>query len=725
MFQETHLSTSLEISSLNLKNALDHHLHISLSHDSSLSVLCYDSVLCYLSNVIHHGPINEIESNLTRFFTYKQLEQAYYNLQNSLQYSLSIINSTTDQHVYDIIEQCKNNLTNVSCLLSTIQKIYSNKLFSYLPIFVTNDWIHMIRYIQELAKFDRPSTTTVADLEGQITDLTQYISLLQQSINNVKNLPSSTLTTASIESSTSTDQCCLRTYCQHTTNQRITSIIDSPTSSWTSLDLDKSLIPAINQPIPGFIRNPVSNFLMPTSPQINEITSSMMSTDDNISSDDEQSISSKTGSVVVIRDDDLWIYPVGVDVRKTKFYPHEYIRSQSLFNPTNETNDRNNTFIRTNSFDDEDFARNSLAKLKPQHKKHKKGKVVAEETPWFPRRITDLDQCSNKVLLYGVDLDADHPGFTDQVYRARRMYFHDVAIAYKHGDPIPRVAYTKEETETWGVVFRNLNNLYPTHACNEYLANWPLLREKCGFREDNIPQLEDISRFLRERTGFTLRPVAGYLSPRDFLYGLAFRVFHCTQYIRHSSNPSYTPEPDCCHELLGHIPLLADPNFAQFSHEIGLAAIGASEEDINRLATCYFFTIEFGLCRQNGGLRAYGAGLLSSCAELEHALSDQAKKIPFDPDVVCKQTCLITTYQDQYFVSASFVEAKEKMREFAVSIKRPFAVRYNPYNQSIEIVSNTQHVAQIISDLKGDMCIIFDALKKLQNSFTNGINNEK
>ncbi|CAF5228013.1 unnamed protein product, partial [Rotaria magnacalcarata] len=122
---------------------------------------------------------------------------------------------------------------------------------------------------------------------------------------------------------------------------------------------------------------------------------------------------------------------------------------------------------------------------------------------------------------------------------------------------------------------------------------------------------------------------------------------------------------------------------------------------------------EFGLCRQHDGLRAYGAGLLSSCSELQYALSDQAKKIQFDPDVVCKTKCLITTYQHQYFVSASFVEAKEKMRQFALSIKRPFAVRYNPYNQSIEIVSNTQHVAQIISDLKGDICIIFDALKKL------------
>ncbi|CAF0766356.1 unnamed protein product [Adineta ricciae] len=711
MFQKSPVNISL-LSSSHIQNALSHQLYISLTDDSSLSVLCYDTVLCYLVNVIGHGSLNEIEDNLKRYFTYKQLEEAYSNLQNVLHYSLSILNPDLDHHAQEILQQCLNDLHDSSCLLALIQLIHTNRLFSYLPVFVSNDWISMIRNVQDLEKIDAPSSSTIENLENQIINLKENLFSLNQLVDNLKHIPS--IVSPNIDSPSLTDQCCLRTYCQHALNSRIASIIDSPSSSWSSLDTEKPALTSYNRTIPGFIRNPVSSFLMPTAPSTTEQMDPMFSLDDNMSSDEELSTNSKTGSIVVIRDDDLWIYPAGVDLQKPKAKFPEYNRSHSLFDTVLE---RKQSFARRISFDDNDFvSRKTFEKMPTQVKKHKKGKAVTDEIPWFPQRITDLDQCSVKVLLYGADLDADHPGFTDQVYRARRMYFHDLAIAYKHGDPIPRVEYTREETETWGIVFRKLNKLYPTHACNEYLANWPLLREKCGFREDNIPQLEDISCFLRERTGFTLRPVAGYLSPRDFLYGLAFRVFHCTQYIRHSSDPSYTPEPDCCHELLGHIPLLADPTFAQFSHEIGLAAIGASEDDINRLATCYFFTIEFGLCRQNDGLRAYGAGLLSSCAELEHALSDKAKKLPFDPDVVCKQTCLITTYQDQYFVSASFIEAKERMREFALSIKRPFTIRYNPYNQSISVVSNTQHVEQIISDLKGDICIIFDALKKFQTS---------
>ncbi|XP_054632626.1 tryptophan 5-hydroxylase 2 [Dunckerocampus dactyliophorus] len=336
-----------------------------------------------------------------------------------------------------------------------------------------------------------------------------------------------------------------------------------------------------------------------------------------------------------------------------------------------------------------------------------------EEVPWFPMKISELDQCSHRVLMYGSELDADHPGFRDELYRQRRKYFVEVAMKYKFGQPIPRIEYTPEEVRTWGVVFRELNKLYPTHACREYLKNLPLLSQHCGYREDNIPQLEDVSLFLRERSGFTVRPVAGYLSPRDFLAGLAYRVFNCTQYVRHSTDPLYTPEPDTCHELLGHVPLLADPKFAQFSQEIGLASLGASDEDVQKLATCYFFTIEFGLCKQEGRLRAYGAGLLSSIGELRHALSEKACVKTFDPKTTCSQECLITTFQDVYFVSESFEEAKQKMREFAKTIKRPFSVYYNPYTQSVDLLKDTRSIENVVQDLRSDLTTVCDALGKM------------
>ncbi|XP_035713261.1 tryptophan 5-hydroxylase 1 isoform X1 [Folsomia candida] len=334
------------------------------------------------------------------------------------------------------------------------------------------------------------------------------------------------------------------------------------------------------------------------------------------------------------------------------------------------------------------------------------------DMPWFPRKIQDLDQ-SQRVLMYGSELDADHPGFKDPVYRKRRKFFSDLAMGYKYGQTIPRIEYTPEEVRTWGTVFRELHKLYPKYACKEYLENWDQLIQYCAYREDNVPQLQDIDIFLKRKTGFQLRPVAGYLSPRDFLAGLAFRVFHCTQYIRHSSDPFYTPEPDCCHELLGHMPLLANPSFAQFSQEIGLASLGASEEEVGKIATCYFFTVEFGLCKQDNELRVFGAGLLSSVAELKHALEAVNKIRRFEPDVTCKEECIITSYQNAYFYTDSFEEAKDKMRAFASTIQRPFGVRYNPYTQSVDILSNAQKIAALVSELRGDLCIVRNALKKI------------
>ncbi|XP_031619504.1 protein henna [Contarinia nasturtii] len=334
--------------------------------------------------------------------------------------------------------------------------------------------------------------------------------------------------------------------------------------------------------------------------------------------------------------------------------------------------------------------------------------------PWFPRRIRELDRFANQILSYGAELDSDHPGFTDQTYRERRKYFADIAFNYKHGEKLPHVNYTEEEIRTWGIVFNNLTKLYKTHACREHNHVFPLLIDNCGYREDNIPQLEDVSNFLKDCTGFTLRPVAGLLSSRDFLAGLAFRVFHSTQYIRHPSKPLYTPEPDVCHELLGHAPLFADPAFAQFSQEIGLASLGAPDDYIERLATCFWFTVEYGLCRQDGEVKAYGAGLLSSFGELEYCLTDKPELREFEPSKTGEQKYPITEYQPVYFVSDSFEDAKEKMIKYANTIPRPFGVRYNAYTQSIEVLDSKHQLEQLMQELSTEFQTLHNAFKVLQ-----------
>jgi len=292
----------------------------------------------------------------------------------------------------------------------------------------------------------------------------------------------------------------------------------------------------------------------------------------------------------------------------------------------------------------------------------------------------------------------------------------NLASDYRHGHPIPAVEYTPEEIETWRIIYNKLKALYPTHACRQHIYVFPLLEQNCGYSPDNIPQLEEVSRFLQECTGWRLRPVKGLLSARDFLNGLAFRVFHSTQYIRHHSKPLYTPEPDVCHELLGHVPLFADPDFADFSQEIGLASLGATDDDIQKLVTCYWFTVEFGLCKQGKEMKAYGAGLLSSFGELEYCLGGTDEKPRYE-QIDMEKTALvpypITSYQPVYFIAESFQDAKEKMVQFSQTLDRPFAVRYNALTQSIDILDTKQKLHRVIKDVQSQLCALDMAVQKL------------
>jgi phenylalanine-4-hydroxylase len=312
--------------------------------------------------------------------------------------------------------------------------------------------------------------------------------------------------------------------------------------------------------------------------------------------------------------------------------------------------------------------------------------------PWFPRRIAELDRIADNTLQAGTDLQSDHPGFNDPAYRARRAQIDALARSHAHGREIPLVDYTPDEVATWGAVYRRLGELHERYACAEYLRALEVMTRQCGYGPERVPQVRTVSDFLRSRTGFRLRPVAGLLGSRDFLNGLAFRVFFSTQYLRHHSAPFYTPEPDLCHELIGHAPMFADPAFAGLSQEIGLASLGASDAEIERLARCYWFAVEFGLLRERGALKAYGAGVLSSFGELEYAcaptrpaggVTARPELRPWDPAAAAVQDFPITEYQPVYFVADSLQDAKSRMQEFCRNLARPFYARFNPVTESI------------------------------------------
>lgn len=261
-----------------------------------------------------------------------------------------------------------------------------------------------------------------------------------------------------------------------------------------------------------------------------------------------------------------------------------------------------------------------------------------------------------------VKLEPDHPGFQDSEYRKRRNVIAEIAFSYKPGDAIPAAPYTEEEHQVWQKIWRALRPAHLAHACHEYLK----CLEKLDFDGSRIPQLDEVSRKVEAISGFRLEPVAGLVEPRVFLESLANGTFLCTQYIRHHSTPLYTPEPDVAHEIIGHAVTLASPRFARINRLFGEAVKRTSKKaDLDRLARVYWFTIEFGVLREDGKVKAYGTGLLSSAGELEEM--HKAEMRPLNLAVALEHEYDPSHYQKLLFCAASFDEMESMLTNFLTS----------------------------------------------------------
>lgn len=261
------------------------------------------------------------------------------------------------------------------------------------------------------------------------------------------------------------------------------------------------------------------------------------------------------------------------------------------------------------------------------------------------------------------ELHLDHPGANDAQYRERRNYIASLAKKFRETGVITDVEYTDEEQRVWQIVAERLEDLQQKYASPFYLQ----AKKDLGITTRRIPQLSEMNRRLKELTGFRLAPIEGLVETRGFLSWLSYRVMLSTQYIRHTSKPEYTPEPDIVHESIGHIPMFTNPNFADFSQFIGHGARIASDKQLEELGRLYWFTVEFGMVEHEGEIKAYGAGLLSSFGELEHAFSDRVDRRKFDLEEVINQDYSYSDMQKILYVIPSYAELKEQTRKYIES----------------------------------------------------------
>jgi phenylalanine-4-hydroxylase len=261
-----------------------------------------------------------------------------------------------------------------------------------------------------------------------------------------------------------------------------------------------------------------------------------------------------------------------------------------------------------------------------------------------------------------VQLEADHPGFLDPEYRARRNDIARRSTGYRNGDPIPLISYSDQENEIWHIVSGELAPKHEKYACETFLS----AKDRLRLPTERIPQLTEVTERLVPQTGFGYEPVAGLAPLREFYGAFARRSFFSTQYIRHPSVPQYTPEPDIVHEVIGHANQLADPVFADIYLEVGHAVERTtSQEALGFLSRVFWFSLEFGVVQEQGELRTYGAGLLSSVGELDEFRSADVR--PVDYPEMGSAVYDITHYQPVLYAFSSMGELEESLTTFYTS----------------------------------------------------------
>lgn len=229
-------------------------------------------------------------------------------------------------------------------------------------------------------------------------------------------------------------------------------------------------------------------------------------------------------------------------------------------------------------------------------------------------------------------------------------------------------AFTAEEHAVWDTLYERQIKLLPGRASKAFLRGLDLLK----LSESGIPNFEELSERLMKATGWQVVAVPGLVPDDVFFDHMANRRFVAGNFIRRADQLDYLQEPDVFHDVFGHVPLLADPVFADYMEAYGRGGLRALEHGaLKQLSRLYWYTVEFGLIEEDDGLRIYGAGIVSSHGESRYALdSDSPNRIGFDLKRVMRTEYRIDDFQQNYFVIPSYDEL------LRVTVETDFAPLY-------------------------------------------------
>src|ERR1700761_4204043 len=216
--------------------------------------------------------------------------------------------------------------------------------------------------------------------------------------------------------------------------------------------------------------------------------------------------------------------------------------------------------------------------------------------------------------------------------------------------------YTADQHAVWAeLVGRRMPQL-EEHSCQEYLDGF----HNIGLRQDIIPDLAMVNTLLAPRTGWNATAVSGYLPGPAFFEMIAARRFPTPTTLRTRESLEYTPESDIFHDVFGHVPMHAHPIFADFLQHYGAVCAALDDrEALEKMGRLFWFTVEFGVIRQQGQIRLYGSGLISSPGESAYVIEGKPEIREFDIDRVLHQEFSTSEMQSVLYVVDSFEQIYE------------------------------------------------------------------